>query len=609
MRNFKLLFLLLSLWLTGYAQKPAQNSVSPFQETGTFQWNTANGLPYIQSFSGNYSAEVYRQPAPGQLAFLSRANHSLLLFNTITGKKEKSISLPFSPVDFTVTGKGYFVAGTQNLYALDPSGKIMQEWYFGDRIRYVNDIKYVNNRVCLITPDQKTWILNTSGHRFEERDGIILNDTWTGKVLKKGRNRFQIILNGFADKLITKNVTTVKPLGTLKLIGLFNNLLFVEVQTIEKELPLKVKRNIRIYKLGHSKLEQVSDFLLPDIYYTYIKHDVTVSASGFSVFISAPEEASIYRLKNLKESAMTPNLRLPAHFYQTSYQYNNHLLPAMESSPKTFKRVKSAPITRKKIIQNAEPYATHKWYCHASNIWDRDCGGVHVKTPSWVTVGNNISVPYMWGGFSSLSQFDQGITNGVSAGDSDTHGNGAGSSCAVGVDCSGFVSRAWGLGTKYCTRCIPDISTRYPSYDDLKPGDVVNYEGHHVRLIHTVNDNGSFLIIEAAASSTDWRVGYNNYSVADFQGRYLPRKYNQVIEGKPDTIPPTTSITAQKWETGDFTVQFTDRDNEEIKDRFYLVSYRKDNHWEANGSSGFFTDNFSSSGLSAWKTVSGHWSV
>ena len=608
MRNFKLLFLLLSLWLAGYAQKPAQNSISPFQEIGTFQWNTANGLPYIQSFSGNYSAEVYRQPAPGQLAFLSRANHSLLLFNTITGKKEKSISLPFSPVDFTVTGKGYFVAGTQNLYELDASGKIMQEWYFGDHIRFVNDIKYVNNRVCLITPDQKTWVLNTSSRQFEEHDGIVLNNTWAGKVLKKGKNRFQIILDGLADKLVTKTVTTAKPLGTLKLLGLFNNLLFVEVQTIEKEVPLKVKRDIRIYKLGDSKLEQVSDFLLPDIYYTYIKHDVTVSASGLSVFISAPEKAYIYRLKNLKESGLAPRLRLPEHFYTTSYLYNNHLLPAVEGTGTGFKKAKSSSITRKKIIQNAEPYATHKWYCHYNNIWNRDCGSAHVRTPSWVAVGNNISVPYKWGGFSSLKQFDQGIANGASAGDSDTHSV-ASSSCAVGVDCSGFVSVAWGLGTKYCTRCIPDISTEYSSYDDLKPGDVVNYAGHHVRLIHTVNGNGSFLIIEAAASSTDWRVGYNNYSVADFQGRYLPRRYNYVIEGKPDTIPPATSIQVNTWETGNFQVHFTDTDNTEVKSRFYLVSYYDGKQWLANDKLGFFNDNFSQGLNTFWTKHTGSWSI
>ncbi len=608
MKKFVYTLALLSIVMSAAAQKPVQKGVSPFREVGTFKWNTPNGLPYIQSFSGNYSAEVFRQPAKGRLAFLSRAKHALLLFNTVTGKKEKSIPLPFSPIDFAVAKGHYYIAGTQNLYQLDLTGKIIREWYFGDHIRFVNDIKVINNRVCLITPGQKTWALDPAGSRFGEEDGIILSKDWMGKALKKGKFRFQIMLTGRGDSLITKDITTTKPLGTIKLIGLRDNLLFVEVQAIEKEVPLKVSREIRVYHLEKSNLKQVSALPMPDLSYTYIKHDVTVSASGLSVFISAPEKAYVYRLINLKEGGIAPHLRLPSHFYQTSYQYNNHLLPAMESSPTTFKNVKSTPITRKKIIQNAEPYATHKWFCHYNNIWDRDCGSAHVRTPSWVTVGNNISVPYMWGGFSSLSQFDQGIANGASAGDCDTHSV-ASPSCAVGVDCSGFVSRAWGLGTKYCTRCIPDISTQYPSYDDLKPGDVVNYAGHHVRLIHTVNGNGSFLIIEAAASSTDWRVGYNNYSVADFQGRYLPRYYNHVTSGKVDTEPPATSIQAKKWETGNFTVHFTDSDNAEVKDRFYLVSYFDGSQWLANEKNGFFNDNFSKGLNSYWTKVSGNWNV
>ena len=609
MRNFKLLFLLLSLWLTGYAQKPVQNSISLFREEETFGWNVPEGLPYVQSFSGNYSTEVFRQPARDRLAFLSRAKHALLLFNTVTGQKEKTVSLPFSPVDFTTSENGYFVAGTQNLYQLDQTGKIIHEWYFGDKILFVNNMKIINNRVCLITPGQKTWVLDTASSRFVEEDGIALSKNWMGKVLKKGKYSFQIVLNGPADSLVTRTVTTTRPLGTLRLIGLGDNLLFVEVQTIDKEVPLKVNRTVRVYQLKKSGLSQVSELRMPDISYTYIKHDIILSGSGLFALISAPEKAYIYRISDLKKFKTTPQVRFPQHFYQTSYQYNNHLLPAMESSPAVFKNVKGTPITRKKIIQNAEPYATHKWVCHYSNIWDRDCGGVHVKTPAWVTVGNNISVPYMWGGFSTLYQFDQGIANGVSAGDCDTHGSGAGPSCAVGVDCSGFVSRAWGLGTKYCTRCIPDISTQYPSYDDLKPGDVVNYAGHHVRLIHTVNSNGSFLIIEAAASSTNWRVGYNNYSVADFQGRYLPRYYNYVTTGKVDTKPPSTSIQANQWETGNFTLHFTDKDNMQVKDRFYLVSYFDGSQWLANEKNGFFNDNFSNGLNSYWKRVSGNWRI
>jgi hypothetical protein len=609
MKKFVLSVFLLVLAYTVIAQKPAQKIVSPFRASETFGWNTHNGLPYQKSFSGNYSAEVFRRPDKNHLAFLSRVKQALYIFNTLTGNKIKTVPLPFSPVDFTVWNGEYYVAGTQFLYQIDKTGKITRQWFFGDKMLFVENMKVVNGRLYLLTPDQNSWLFDAATGRFSSQNGIILNKDTFGKILKTGTHQFNITLKEKNNILTSQTFHTEKPLGTVRLIGMQKEWLFAEIQTILKEWPLKVKREIRMFHLKNNRLSPVSELEMPEMYYTYIKHDITLSDDGIEVFVSTPEKGILYDYRNLKKLKTQPHVYLPRQLYEKPYLYNNHLLPAMESVGHQMKEVQLTPITREQIIKNAEPYAPHKWYCHYANIWDRDCGGVHVKTPAWVKVGYNISVPYMWGGFSSLTQFDQGITNGVSAGDCDTHGNGAGASCAVGVDCSGFVSRAWGLGTKYSTRSIPNISTQYYSYNDLKPGDVVNYEGHHVRLIHTVYGNGSFLIIEAAASSTNWRVGYNSYSVADFQGRYLPRRYNKVIEGKPDTEVPVTSISAPKWETGDFSITFTDNDNVKVTDRYYHAGYFDGKQWTADSRHGFFKDHFGTSLSSQWTLYTGTWSL
>jgi len=143
----------------------------------------------------------------------------------------------------------------------------------------------------------------------------------------------------------------------------------------------------------------------------------------------------------------------------------------------------------------------------------------------------------------------------------------------------------------------------------LKPGDVVDYPGHHVRLVHTVYDNGSFLIIEAAGTATDWRVGYNDYTVADFQGRYLPRRYNYIAEAQQDTTAPTTSVLALPWETGNFTVHFKDDDNVAVQDRFYQVEYFDGSHWYGNATDGFFNDNFTGSLSTQWHKETGNWAI
>jgi hypothetical protein len=608
MRRFVITLILSFFFQWGFSQVPNRNYVSPFEEISTFNWKTANGLPYVKSFSGNYSIEVYKPLNNNQYAFLSKSEHALLVFNIVTGQKEKTIHLPFTPVDFAFSQDRFFVAGTQNLYVLGNNGKVIDKWFFGNKIKFVNSIKVIDNKVYLMTANQKTWFFDKTHSHLLSHDGIILNNDLNGKIIKWGSHRFSIVLTEKGSESFSKTIDVKRPLGTIRILGLSGTRLFVEVQTILKEVPLKVERNIRIYQITKSRLDRISSISLPDIYYTYIKHDINISDSNVDILISTPENTRIYKMNGLEKAKIKPQVYLPRPLYQKVYLYNNHLLPANERNL-NLKNVKNTPITRQKIIQNAETYATHKWYCNPDNIRDYDCGGVHVKTPVWVTVGNNISVPYMWGGFSSLQQFDQGLKDGVSAGDYDTHGNGAGSSCAVGVDCSGFVSRAWGLGSKYSTRSIPNISTQYASYDDLRPGDVVNYAGHHVRLIHTVNGNGSFLIIEASGSGTDWRVGYNSYSTADFQGKYLPRRYDDVIEGSVDTTAPTTTISANLWETGDFNVHFTDKDNVAVKSRFYQVSYFDGSKWFADNKDGFFNDNFTNSLSTQWTRQVGTWTI
>ena len=602
-----LFYALLFIVVSGISQG---SSESEFKEVKTFKWNTADGLPYISDHSGSYSVEVFKPMENQRYAFLSKTKQAILIFNMVTGQKEKTIHLPFFPIDFAYSKNQFFVAGTQNLYVLNSDGKIKYKWFFGDKIRFVNEVKIIDSRLYLISFDNKTWWFDNTRKIFQSHDGVVLKNDVYGKVIKKDKYSFLITIMKKGEESFSKTINQREPLGTIKILGMAGKHLFVEVQTILNEVPLKVKREIKAFTLCNQQINYDYLIPLPHLYYTYVKHDIVVSDNKLDVLISAPERNYLYELKDIDTRILNGKIYLPQKFYQNAYHYNNHLLPIQEDTTNnnSNKRMR-APITRQQIIANGEPYATHQWYCNANNIKDYDCGGAHVTTPSWVTVGNQVSVPYMWGGFSSLSQFDQGLLDGVSAGDSYTVGNGTGPSCAVGVDCSGFVSRAWGLPTKYGTSTLPNISTAYASFDELLPGDIVNYAGHHVRLVHTINGGGSFLLLEASASGTNWRVGYNTYTTADLQGSYIPRYYVDVINDPPDTVNPTTSIVANTWESDDFQVNFTDNDNVALGNRFYQVCYFDGSDWFANNENGFFNDNFSSGISPQWTALSGNWNV
>jgi hypothetical protein len=104
-------------------------------------------------------------------------------------------------------------------------------------------------------------------------------------------------------------------------------------------------------------------------------------------------------------------------------------------------------------------------------------------------VGKSVaSVPYKWGGFDSVEQFKQRVeaARPALAGNvctcREARFNGCIVARAAGIDCSGFVSRAWGLKAHTGTSRLASVAGQLPSLFQLRPGDILNRPGSHVRL-------------------------------------------------------------------------------------------------------------------------------
>lgn len=582
----------------------ANVAFSQTEELAKINWNTENGFPYIQSFDANYGVENFIIINNTSFAFLSKTQKEIIIYNIDDKLIENRIKLNFLPIDFTFNNNYFYVSDYNNLYKINLDGNVISTKRIKD-IQFVDDMKIVDDKVYLIDNNQNSFYFKSD--KLENFSSIILNKNVRAKINTIGKSSYNLIVSN-NNSVITKKYNSNKHLGTVKIIGFYKSKIYIEEQIIVKNVPLKVNRQIVSVDINNYKKSLL--LKLPNVNYTYIKHDIKIFDNKFLVFVTTPQSANLY---SVDLDQFTRKIKLPENLYNINYHYNNHLIDisSLESNDENNIQTKStmAAITRSQIISNAEPYAVYSWNCNSNNIKDYDCGGVHVTTPSWVNVGNNISIPYCWGGFSNFAEFDNGIANGVSAGDSYTVGNGSGSSCAVGVDCSGFVSRCWDLPYKYGTSTLPNISTAYSSFDQLKRGDIVNYSGHHVRLVHTVNSTSSFLLIEASASGTDWRVGYNNYTTADLQASYVPRWYVDVVDDPVDTINPTTNVSANNWETANFTASFTDNDNVSINEKFYQVCYYNNLKWKANTANGFFNDNFNTTIDSNWNNLGGSWAI
>ncbi len=155
------------------------------------------------------------------------------------------------------------------------------------------------------------------------------------------------------------------------------------------------------------------------------------------------------------------------------------------------------PPTRAEALAIARQFSEHRYTPTARNVLHGpDPNGIAVETPDasspaasgpWRVDQENTGIPYKWGGFDSLASFDTGLRAGKAAGDlynaeKRRQGGAAVSSHAVGIDCSGFISRCWRLSSKRGTSTLPGICVRLKSTSELLPGDILNAAGGHVVL-------------------------------------------------------------------------------------------------------------------------------
>jgi len=306
---------------------------------------------------------------------------------------------------------------------------------------------------------------------------------------------------------------------------------FLLIETYVTQIPLSVKREV--YTL--SKSGTVLSILgLPPNKFIYTLKDLQVDAEGNLFHLYSDEQGiKVFKWSGLTNPSLS-EIQYPTEFIKTLHP---NYLKSIEEPQQTITAGINTPASRKEALRIAESYALHQYKCSSKNLSPQNVTGLDgdiVRTPSWLVVGSNARVAYKWGGFNTLAEYDAGLSNGKYAADINTSGV---SSYAVGVDCSGFVSRCWQMSYHSSTSSMPDITTQYANWDLLKPGDAILIPGH-VRLFVNRTPNGYFRVVESSAR--DWDVSYWTYSVSDlspYPTPYTPRCYIN-MESATNTSQP-----------------------------------------------------------------------
>ncbi len=315
---------------------------------------------------------------------------------------------------------------------------------------------------------------------------------------------------------------------------------YLLLETLLEQNPLILKREVFIIDAS-GKLLTILE--IPHTQHIPVTREFQLDKNGtlFGLF-TTPDGIHLLRWDlSHPGDTLLPRFLLPQEFrniHPRPFQGDN-LLPRESDDEKSAEsleidRLDFPPVGREEALNTADTYVALIWTAGPENLTNGvidDPAGHAIQTPTWVQVGQNQRMAYQWGGFSSIDGYVSGLANGKYAGDMETSEV---SSYAVGVDCSGFVSRCWNMPEHYSTYMMsnhqPLITLPLDSWYDLRPGDAIHKVGH-VRLTVLWNTNGTILAVEAGGG---WITHYQSYSISQLAD-YQPRYYIN-IEGMPATI-------------------------------------------------------------------------
>ena len=321
-------------------------------------------------------------------------------------------------------------------------------------------------------------------------------------------------------------------LGAVELLALDGERCLLRTEEIVPAGPLRTREIVLALDRQGQRL---GGFALPPVRFAHVPRNLRVQGDSLYCLLAAPDGLHLFRLP-LAEAAEG---RFPDEWFAPSGHGGENLPeePQPPAEKREMLRRDEQPISRGQIMALAVPYQEVSWTAGPANI----SGGVivlpdgaYIRTPPWVTVGHHLSVPYKWAGWTELSVFRQAVQAGKYTGDnyidSSVQDYSWGDAYCVGLDCSGYASRAWNTARKYSTSTLPNISTALASWAELKRGDILNNAGHHVMLYVGTGPTGEMIVLEA--SGGDWRVAYHSHTLTELAD-YVPRRFNLVTEEGP----------------------------------------------------------------------------
>lgn len=336
--------------------------------------------------------------------------------------------------------------------------------------------------------------------------------------------RIEVRPDGSTGPAVTLRMRARDRLGTIAFLDADANGKFY---VLAESIPVKIEDQALAFVARYAAsgaLEGI--FEVPLSSTTVSRRCITISPTG-----------DVYFLKTLKNTVDVVGLGFramaDAKFIELPRRFNAGLLAWTD--PKTI-GVALGPLTRERIVNTALAYEGLTWTVTAPSYGHDDdlCTGFanRSRVPAYMLgkEGQIVKgVPYCWGCEGSVRSFVDRTGKGTLAGNVCTRNDPR--TDAAGVDCSSFVSAAWGLSTHFSTAVIPAISSRISNPWELQPGDALDKPGSHVVLFMGFTPNREAMVMEASPNACKGRVCRNVYPLSWLLARgFVPVRYRGLAE-------------------------------------------------------------------------------
>lgn len=298
---------------------------------------------------------------------------------------------------------------------------------------------------------------------------------------------------------ITIEVNTTHDLGTLRILGFDpDNSFYVVLEELAQNPGLQVDKTIRHFD-AEGKLIGMARVPIAE-QYTYVAHDLTIGPDG-SVYalVTYPDHVEVLRLSFVLElDPILSDATIPANGSEST----------LVESPESI-----TCVSRDTMVNTAYSYYANSKYLNNTNI-NGTCAN-RTKPHYLGSAGTYSSVSYDWGGFDTVSGWNTYMTNNYKAGDIDTSGN---EGCSRGVDCSGYVSRTWQLGSPYGSCSFGSISTEI-NINEMQRGDILTLCNEHTVFFRDYGyEEGGLYVYESTTYNDYDRVVYTWNDWSRFSG-------------------------------------------------------------------------------------------